>query len=49
MITSDKRFNTLNEALTWGKFIAENTGWKYKGAKVITESPEIQFAPFWEY
>jgi len=49
MITGDKLFDTLEAAITWGKIIAEGTGWKYKGAAVMTVDGKLQYAAKWEY
>lgn len=49
MITSEKIFATLDEAKTWGQYIATSCDWKYKGAKVIYLDHSIGYSPIWEY
>ena len=50
MIDSGKTFADLDAANSWGNFIAANTGWKYKGAKVVSSLQSgILLTPYWEY
>jgi len=50
MITSEKIFDTLEEARAWGEYIAQSCDWKYIGAEVrFRGNGNTAFSPKWRY
>ena len=48
-LTSEKIFGTLDEAKTWGEYIAKSCDWKFLGSAVVYLDHDIGFSPIWEY
>jgi hypothetical protein len=49
MITGQKEFNTLDEANAWGKMIAAEMEWEYKGAATGFNGQNVTFRAIWKY